>query len=238
MSGHSHWAGIKHKKAVQDAKRAQIFTKLGRAITITARLGGGNPDFNPNLRLAIEKAKELNMPKDRIENSIKKGLGELEGNRLEEVQYEGLGPAGIMLIISVITDNKNRTVSEIRRILEDYGGKLANGGISWNFRRAGLIEIFPSIEKREEAIGWAIENGADDVTEKTDGSIVIISNLDNLNNLKEKLSSFNIRESGVSYVPQNPISLSAKQKEQYDKLIETLTDHPDVQEVFDNTSNG
>ncbi len=127
MSGHSHWAGIKHKKAVADAKRAQVFTKLGRAISVAARNGGGNPEFSPTLRLAIDKARSFNMPKDRIENSIKKGVGEPAGNRLEETEYEVLGPYGTMIMIKTITDNKNRTVSEIRRILEKHGGKMAEG---------------------------------------------------------------------------------------------------------------
>jgi YebC/PmpR family DNA-binding regulatory protein len=137
MSGHSHWSGIKHKKAVADAKRGQIFTKLGHAIAVAAREGGGNPEFNAALRLAIEKAKEFNMPKDKIENSVRKGTGEGAQNRLEEAQYEALGPFGTMLIIKVITDNKNRTVSELRRILEKHGGKMADGGVSWNFKRVG-----------------------------------------------------------------------------------------------------
>jgi len=175
MSGHSHWAGIKHKKAVTDAKRAQIFTKLGHAIAVAARNGGGNPDFNPALRLAVDKARSLNMPKDKIENSIKKGTGEGLENRLEEAQYEALGPFGIMLIINVITDNKNRTVSDLRRLLEKHGGKMADGGVSWNFKR-----------------------------------------------------------SGAAYVPQYTISLEPGQKEKYEKLIEDLTDHPDVQEFYDN----
>lgn len=238
MSGHSHWAGIKHKKAVQDAKRAQVFTKLGKAITIAARLGGGNPDFNPNLRLAIEKAKEFNMPKDRIENSIRKGTGEGEENRLEEAQYEALGPSATMLIILVITDNKNRTVSELRRILEKHGGKMADGGVSWNFKRAGLINILPEINQIEEAMDLAIESGADDVVERKDGSLLIVSALDNFNGLKEKVSQFKVRESGVGYIGQNPITLDKKQKEKYERLIEDLTEHPDVQEVFDNVIEG
>jgi len=135
MSGHSHWSGIKHKKGVADAKRAQIFTKLGHAIFVAARAGGGNPDFNATLRLAIDKAKEFNMPKDKIENSIKKGTGEGSENKLEEAQYEAMGPFGTMLIIKVITDNKNRTVSDLRRILEKHGGKIA--AVSWNFKRDG-----------------------------------------------------------------------------------------------------
>jgi len=137
MSGHSHWSGIKHKKAVADAKRAQIFTKLGHAIAVAARSGGSNPDFNPALRLAIDKAKEFNMPKDRIKNSIKKGTREGLENKLVEAQYEAMGPFGTMLIIKVITDNKNRAVSDLRRVLEKHGGKMADGGVSWNFKREG-----------------------------------------------------------------------------------------------------
>jgi len=239
VSGHSHWSGIKHKKSLQDAKRAQIFTKLGRAITIAVRSGGTNSNFNPALRLAVEKAKEFNMPKDRIESLIKKGMGEEDGDKLEEFQYEALGPAGIMLIISGITDNKNRTVSEIRRILEKHGGKMADGGVSWNFKRAGIIILSVSSEKkREEAENLAIENGADDVIEKGGNAIVIYSSLPNFNNLKEKLSQFDVSENNVGYIPQNPILIEPAAKEKYNKLIDDLTEHPDVQEVFDNVQEG
>lgn len=233
MSGHSHWSGIKHKKAVQDAKRAQIFTKLGRAISIAARQGGGKPDFNPALRLAIDKAKEFNMPKDKIENSIRKGTGGGTDSQLEEFQYEALGPATTMLIISGITDNKNRTVSEIRRLLEKHGGKMADGGVSWNFKRVGTI-IVSTKEQTNEIIDTAIEQSAEDVVEKEDGTIIIFSRLENFNSLKEALSKFNIIEASVGYIPLNPIKIEKAEKTKYEKLINELTFHPDVQEVFDN----
>lgn len=234
MSGHSHWSGIKHKKAVTDAKRAQIFTKLGRVISVAARNGGGNPEFNPALRLAIEKARSFNMSKDKIENSIKKGTGEDSDSKLDEAQYEALGPSGIMLIINAITDNKNRTVSDLRRILEKHGGKMADGGVSWNFKRAGILEIMPAKDQKGDIIDMAIENGAEDFIEKKDSSILIISPLDSFNQLKDKLATFDVRESGVGYVPQNPLKLDEKEKEKSETLIADLTDHPDVQEVFDN----
>jgi len=237
MSGHSHWAGIKRKKAVQDAKRARIFTKLGRAITIAARLGGKNPNFNTSLRLAIEKAKEFNMPKDKIENSVQKGSGEGADIRLEEIQYEALGPFGIMLIILVITDNRNRAVSDLRRILEKHGGKMADGGVSWNFKRAGSITISPDHKSKEEAMNLAIENGADDIIEIKNGAMTVYSAPENYNHLKEKLLSFNILESSTGYFPQNPISVEPANREKYERLIEDLTDHPDVQEVFDNVQD-
>lgn len=234
MSGHSHWAGIKHKKAVVDAKRAQIFTKLGRAISVAARNGGGNPDFNPGLRLAIDKARSFNMSRDKIENSIKKGIGEGSDSQLEEVEYEALGNSGTMLIIKAITDNKNRTISDLRRILEKHGGKLADGGISWNFKRAGIINLVPNTSQKEKVAELAIESNAEDVLEKKDGSVQIIANLVNFNSLKEILAPFNINESGVGYVPQNPIRLSEEQRKKYNIFIDDLVDHPDVQEVFDN----
>lgn len=238
MSGHSHWSGIKHKKAVADAKRAQIFTKLGRAISVTARNGGGNPEFNPALRLAIEKARSFNMPKDKIENSIAKGTGEGSDSKLEEAEYEALGPFGTMLIIQTITDNKNRTVSDLRRTLENHGGKMADGGISWNFKRVGIINIVPSPDQKEEIFNLAIENDADDIWEKNDSSIKIVSNLEKFNSLKEIFARYSVRESGLSYVSKNPVTLNSKQKEKYDKLIESLIEHPDVQEVFDNVQDG
>lgn len=236
MSGHSHWAGIKHKKAVADAKRAQVFTKLGRAISVVARNGGGNPEFNPALRLAIDKARSFNMPGDKIENSVQKGTGESAGNQLEETEYEALGPYGTMLMIKTITDNKNRIVSEIRRILEKHGGKMADGGISWNFRRAGIINILPDAAQKEVAINLAIEGNAEDVLEKKDGSVQVVTSLKNLNSLKEQLSVFGIQESGVGYTPQNPVSLSAEQQKKYGNLMDELIEHPDVQEVYDNIS--
>jgi len=236
MSGHSHWSGIKHKKALVDSKRGQIFTKLGRAISVAARSGRGNPEFNPNLRLAIEKARSFNMPNDKIDNSIKKGLGEGAQNKLEEAEYEGLGPFGTMLIIKAITDNKNRTVSDIRRLLEKHQGKMADGGISWNFKRVGIIEILPDLDRKEEIINIAIENEAADIFEKEDNSVQIISDLENFNSLKEIFSHYPIRESGLSYMPKNPITLDSEQKVKYDKLVESLIEHPDVQEVFDNVA--
>lgn len=174
------------------------------------------------------------MPKDKIENSIRKGTGEGSENRLEEAQYEAMGPSSTMLIILTITDNKNRTVSDLRRILEKHGGKMADGGVSWNFKRAGIIYLSPDPEQIEYAVNSAIENNAEDVVENKDGSIKIITSLENFNSLKEKLSPFSIRESGMQYIPQNPVTLDEKQKEKYDRLIEDLTDHQDVQEVFDN----
>jgi len=213
-----------------------VFTKLGRAISVAARNGCGNPEFNPTLRLAIDKARSFNMPKDRIENSIQKGTGTSAGNQLEEAEYEALGPYGTMLMIKTITDNKNRTVSEIRRILEKHGGKMADRGISWNFRRTGIINILPDASQKETAVNSAIEGNAEDVLEKKDGSVQIIASLENFNSLKEALTQFNILESGVGYVPQNPLGLSKEQREKYNHLIENLVDHPDVQEVFDNVS--
>ncbi len=136
MSGHSHWAGIKHKKGINDAKRAQLFTKYGKLITVAAREGGGNPESNLKLKLAIEQARAVNMPKDNIERAIKRGTGELKGELIEEVLYEAFGPGGIMMIIKTLTDNRNRTVSEIKSILADFGGKLGGpGSVMWNFEK-------------------------------------------------------------------------------------------------------
>lgn len=234
MSGHSHWAGIKHKKAVVDAKRAQVFTKLGRAISVAAREGGGNPDFNPNLRLAIEKARELNMTKDKIEKAIRRGMGLEEGKLLEEIIYEALGPSGTMLIIITITDNRNRAISEIRRIIEKHGGKMADGGIGWNFKRLGIINLSPNDNQYEDAMNTAIENDAEDVIENGNGKLTAYSSLENFNDLKTLLAPFNITESGIGYIPQNAITLEGRDKEKFEKLIEELEDHQDVQEIFDN----
>ncbi len=234
MSGHSHWSGIKRKKALVDSKRAQKFTKLGRAITIASREGGENPDFNPNLRLAIEKAKEFNMPKDKILNSIKKGSSKNAEDQLEEVTYEALGPEGIMLVIETITDNRNRTVSEIRHILDEHGGKMADGGVGWNFRRRGLITFQVLEEQKEEFELKAIECSVEDLMEEEKGAVSVICSLEDIEKIKEKLSDFPIIENIVAYLSNNPVAISDKVRKKYDILLDDLENQSDVQEIWDN----
>src|SRR5436853_2872907 len=174
MSGHSKWAGIKHKKAIVDAKRGQAFTRASREITISAREGGGNPDGNFRLRLAIQKAREINMPTDRIQNAIKRGTGELAGERLEEVRYEGYGPAGVAVMADTLTDNRNRTSASIRHRFSKLGGNLGeSNSVNWMFERKGVITVNAGKHDPEEVGLAAIEAGADDV--RVDGNSVEIT---------------------------------------------------------------
>lgn len=223
-----------------DAKRAQKFTKLGKAITIAARLGGENPDFNPNLRLAIEKAKEFNMPKDRIINSIKKGSGKDPDNQLEEILYEALGPAGTMFLIETVTDKKNRTISELRKIMESFGGKMADGGVGWNFKRKGILLIESGEDQKENIFETAVLSGAEDVLEEeSEGRIIIsvLTEVEKFSAVKEALSEFEMRETKISYVPNNPQifnEIEEKYQEKISCLMEELEDHPDVLELYSN----
>src|SRR5215471_2770960 len=174
MSGHSKWAGIKHKKAVVDAKRGQAFTRASREITIAAREGGGNPDGNFRLRLAMQKAREINMPADRIKNAIQRGTGELAGDRLEEIRYEGYGPAGVAVMVDTLTDNRNRTSAQIRHLFSKGGGNLGEtNSVGWMFERKGVMTVNANKLDPEEVGLAAIEAGADDV--QVEGSSVKVS---------------------------------------------------------------
>ena len=233
MSGHSHWSGIKRKKALLDSKKAKVFTKLGRAIVVASRLGGSNPDFNPALRLAIQKAKEANMPKDRVESLVKKA-GDRENASLEEIVYEAIGPYGTMLMITVITDKKNRTVSELRKTLEDRGGKMADGGAGWNFRRAGFVDWSLENEEKETLLEKFIDLGVDDFEDKDPETVRLIIDLDCFNEVKKTLAEERIQNFGVGYFPKSRIKLTVQEKKLYNSLIEDLEENLDVQEVFDN----
>ncbi len=233
MSGHSHWSGIKRKKALLDSKKAKIFTRLGRAIVVASRLGGSNPDFNPALRLAIQKAKEANMPKDRVDNLVKKA-GDRENAELEEIVYEAVGPFGTMLMILAITDKRNRTVSELRKILEDRGGKMADGGVGWNFRRAGFIDMEIEFEKKEEWLEKIMELGVDDFEERTKNRLRLLVDLNFLFKVRNSLPEDVIDNFGVGYFPKTRIKLTPEEKKLYNGLIEELKENPDIQEVFDN----
>ncbi len=233
MSGHSHWAGIKRKKALLDSKKAKVFTKLGRAIVVASRLGGPNPEFNPALRLAIQKAKEANMPKDRVENLVKKA-GDRENADLEELVYEGIGPFGTMLMITVITDKRNRTVNELRKTLEDHGGKMADGGVSWNFRRAGFVDLEIESAQKEFWLEKIVELGADDFEEQGENGLRLIADLAFFNEVRNSLSDAKIDDFGVGYFPKTRIKLTMEEKKLYNGLIEELEENLDVQEVFDN----
>jgi len=245
MSGHSKWSQIKYKKSITDAKRGKIFSKLSREISVAAREKGGDPQTNPKLRLAIEKAKEFNLPKENIERAIKRGTGELKGGILEEVIYEAYGPGGIALIIEGITDNKNRTLSEIKNILSTHNGKLAGGGsVSYLFEKKGCIIIdlklqIEDLKNKEKLELEAIEAGAEDLKWRND-ILEIYTKLEDLEKIKKSLQDKNIiiESSSIDWVPKVEIELKdQKTKEQLNKLFEALDENDDVQEIYSNLKN-
>lgn len=236
MSGHSHWAGIKQRKGVNDAKRAKIFTKLAKPIVIAAREGGGNPDTNFKLRMAMKKAQEFNMPKDNIDKAVKKGTGEMSGAEIVEIIYEAKGPGNIMMLIKTSTDNKNRTVSEIKSILTKASGKFGESGSSmWNFEQVGEITLDLSGKDADELEMLAIEAGAKD-TKIEDNSLFIYTETQDLQKVQEKLMANNIEisQANLTFLPKTTVEIDAHTQESYDKLLETLDDQEDVEEIFDN----
>ncbi|NQU99633.1 MAG: YebC/PmpR family DNA-binding transcriptional regulator, partial [Parcubacteria group bacterium] len=238
-SGHSKWSTIKRKKGVADAKRSNVFAKVSKIITLAARDGGGDPNANFKLKLAVDKAKSVNMPHDNIDRAIKKGTGELEGAaQIEDVTYEAYGPGGVAIIIESITDNKNRTVSEIKKILSDNEGKLGGGGsVSWMFERKGVIRISTySADKKEEIELLAIENDASDIKEE-DSSLVIYVIPEKLSNLKEILEKegIKIESSEVELIVKNSVKVNDQSiLKKVEKLMEELDEHDDVNEIYSN----
>lgn len=234
MAGHSKWAQIKRKKAVADAKRGKLFTKLIREITIAARQGGGNPEGNPRLRLAIDQARAANMPMENIERAIKKSTGELESSKYEEILYEGYGPGGIAILIEAVTDNKNRTVSEIRHLFSRHGGRLAEtGSVNWKFQRKGIITITKDQITEDDLIMLALDAGADDVISETD-YYEIQTAVENFEKVRKALNEkgLKIENASLQYVPQNLMKIDGKDNETALKLLEMLEDHDDVQNVY------
>lgn len=236
MSGHSHWATTHRQKGVNDAKRAAIFTKVGRIVTIAAR-NGGNPDTNFKLRLAIDQARSVNMPKDRIERAIKIGTGESkEGAEIDELLYEAYGPGQVALLIGVTTDNRNRSVGEIRTLLTKNGGKMvAEGAVAYLFNSVGELSVPLDGKSRDEAELLAIESGAEDVS-ADNGSLMVLTRPDQLQVMKElfEKNGFTVESAALSYSPTQWISISEEDRERLRQLLEVLDDHPDVQTVWDN----
>jgi len=236
MSGHSKWHSIKHKKGALDAKRGRMFTKVIKEITIAARIGGGDQEGNPRLRKAILDAKELNMPADNIKRAIQKGTGELEGGQLEELQYEGYGPNGVALIVEVVTDNRNRTVSEIRHVFSKNGGNMAeSGSVAWMFSKKGYIAIEKAKADEETLMTLAIDAGADDFS--SDEAVYEIYTSPQafdkvLNALKAK--NLPTQTAEISMIPQNYVKVEGKAAQQVVKLMEALDEHDDVQHVYGN----
>jgi len=236
MSGHSKWHSIKHKKAAQDAKRGKIFTKIIRELAVSARLGGGDPDANPRLRKAIADAKSVNMPSDNIKRAIMKGTGQLEGTSYEEVTYEGYGPGGVAIFVEALTDNKNRTVSELRHIFSKNGGNIGESGcVAWMFKRKGYVVVEQDKVPGEELLDIILEAGAEDL--KEDGSnYEIITPPDKFESVVQALKERNIEiaASNLGQIPQNYVKLEGKQAQQLLRLMEELEDHDDVQNVWAN----
>ncbi|HHI96657.1 MAG TPA: YebC/PmpR family DNA-binding transcriptional regulator [Thermodesulfatator atlanticus] len=237
MAGHSHWAQIKRKKAAQDAKRGKLFTKLIREIMVAARLGGGDPSANPRLRAAIQAAKAANMPKENIERAIRKGTGQEPGTTWEEAVYEGYGPGGVAVLIKSVTDNKRRTVSELRHIFSKCGGNLAEpGAVSWIFEQKGLIVVARNGTDEEKLLEIALEAGAEDVREY-ESEFEIITTPQELEEVKKALeeAGFPIQSARVTMVPKTTVRLEEeKTVQQMLRLMETLEDHDDVQQVYAN----
>ncbi len=238
MSGHSKWAQVKHKKAAVDVKKGKIFTRIGKEISVAARLGGGDPDGNPRLRTAIEKAKEMNMPQENIKRAIMKGTGELPGMTYEETVYEGYGPGGTAILSEVLTDNKNRTVSEIRHIMTKHGGNLGEAGcVGWMFDKKGYILVEKTNIDEDSLMLIALESGAEDLkNDPGEDSYEIITAPEDMNKVKTSLEAAGIPLSlaEITMLPRSYISLDGKSAEQMIRLIEALEEHEDTQNVYTN----
>jgi YebC/PmpR family DNA-binding regulatory protein len=237
MSGHSHWAGIKQRKGVNDAKRAKIFTKYGHLITIAAKEGGGKPEMNFKLQMAIDRARLENMPKETIERAIKKGTGELkDGAEIEELIYEGYGPGNVAMLIKTATDNRNRTGSEVRSILTKGGGKpAAEGGVKFMFKLVGSIVVAVGDHKQDDLEMAAIDAGAEDIIFDQDVAIVY-TKIEELQKVKENIDKAGLMVEGAElvYAPVQKTELDENTQIEYEKLLEKLDENDDVQEIYDN----
>ncbi|HUF48567.1 MAG TPA: YebC/PmpR family DNA-binding transcriptional regulator [Vicinamibacterales bacterium] len=236
MSGHSKWHTIKHKKGAADAKRGKIFTRVIKELTVAARSGGGDPDTNPRLRTVIAEAKQHNMPADNIKRAIRRGTGEEEGVNYEEVTYEGYGPGGVALLIETLTDNRNRTVGELRHMLSKYGGNLGEtNSVGWLFEKKGVVTVAREKADEEALMAAVIEAGADDLND--DGSVwEIVSSPDAHQAVADAVRALGIEPDSaqVALLPQNYITLEGQQARQILKLMEVLEDHDDTKNVWSN----
>jgi YebC/PmpR family DNA-binding regulatory protein len=236
MSGHSKWAGIKHKKAKVDAQRGRVFTKLIREITVAARVGGGDPGGNPRLRTAIQAAKAVNMPADNIERAIKKGTGELEGVTYEEITYEGYGPGGVAVLVEVLTDNKNRTVGEIRKIFSRHGGNLGESGcVAFLFEKKGYVQIDAAKVDEDRLMTIALDAGAEDL-QREESAFAVTSAPKDFEKVRDAIVKSGIRplSAEITKLPKSTVKLEGKHAEQMLRLMEELEEHDDVQHVYAN----
>jgi YebC/PmpR family DNA-binding regulatory protein len=236
MSGHSKWHTIKHKKGAADAKRGKIFTRIIKELTVAARNGGGDPGTNPRLRTIIAEAKSNNMPRENIERAIRRGTGEEPGVSYEEITYEGYGPGGAALLIQALTDNKNRTVGEIRHLLSKWNGNLAaENSVAWMFTRKGQVVVEKSKTDEEKLLNAALDAGADDMND--DGSAwEIVSAPENFEQVRDAVKALGVEPAAaeIAMIPQNYVKLEGKDAQQMLKLMEALDDHDDVQHVWAN----
>jgi len=236
MSGHSKWSSIKHKKAATDSKRGKMFTKIIKELTVAARSGGGDPESNPRLRLAIQRAKDANMPKDNISKAIKKGTGELPGVNYEEITYEGYGPKGVAILIDVLTDNKNRTSADVRSTFTKYGGSMAGlGAVSWMFKKKGFILVNRDKAEEDALMDIIIEAGAEDMT-TGDDSYEITTSITEFEKVKNALAEKNIETESaeLTKIPSSSVVLQGDDAKGVLKLVDVLEDNDDVQNVYAN----
>ncbi len=239
MAGHSKWANIQHRKGAQDKKRGKLFTKLVKEITVAARMGDPDPAANPRLRLAVDKAMAQSMPKDNIERAIKRGSGQMEGDNYEEIRYEGYGINGVAVMVDCMTDNRNRTVAEVRHAFSKHGGNLGNdGSVAYLFDKKGYFLFAPGVDE-DVLMEVALEAGAEDIETYDDGSAEVVTTPDEYQAVKAALeaASLQAEESDVTMRPQTTVALDAETWEQVQKLIDALEDLDDVQNVYSNAES-
>jgi YebC/PmpR family DNA-binding regulatory protein len=236
MSGHSKWSTIKHKKGAADAKRGKIFTKVIKEITVAARIGGGDVDGNPRLRLAVQKAKEVNMPQENLIRAIKKGTGELEGVQYQEISYEGYGPGGVAIFMEVMTDNKNRTIGELRAVLDKNGGNMGeNGCVAWIFEKKGTITIMTSEKDEEELLELVMDAGGDDL-QTIDDYYEITTSVESFESVRKAIenSGLKVQSAQLTRIPQNTVNVEEKNCKSLLRLMDMLEDHDDIQKLYSN----
>ena len=236
MAGHNKWSSIKHKKGAADKKRAKIFTKLIKEITVAARMGGGDPDSNPRLRHAVAQAKAANMPKDNLERAIKKGTGELEGADYEEILYEGYGPAGVAVLVECLTDNRNRTIAEVRHIFSKAGGNVGTDGcVAWMFDKKGLISVDKADTDEETLMEVALDAGAEDIKDEGESFDVVMEPAD-FDSVKDAIDEAGIKTAlaEITMLPQNTTKVETEDAEKIIKFMDALDDSDDIQKFYTN----
>jgi YebC/PmpR family DNA-binding regulatory protein len=238
MSGHSKWATTKHKKAAADSKRGKIFTKVTKELTVAAKIGGGDPEGNARLRAAIEKAKEANMPQDNIKRAVQKGTGELPGVSYDEIMYEGYGPGGVAIIMECLTDNKNRTVAELRHILSKNNGSMGESGcVSWMFHKKGYLVVDKKLANEDDLMAIALDAGAEDmISDPDEPNFEIVTVPNDFEKVKKALTDKHIKTevAEITMIPQTYVKLAGKEAEQMVRLVDALEDNDDIQNVYAN----